>query len=105
MIGSSRIDAVMACGLPASVGEVSCAVVPMPLPRSEGRGPAEAVALKFSPDCFRRDLREKDLKPIVLDVIDQAYSARKLLFGDLGLWRSARRFSRRRMLAELFVSA
>jgi hypothetical protein len=45
----------------------------MPLPRSEGRGPAEAVALKFSPDSFRRDLREKDLKPIVLDVIDQAY--------------------------------
>src|SRR5260370_24833563 len=56
----------------------------MPLPRSEGRGPAEAVALKFSPDYFRRDLREKDLKPIVLDVIDQAYSARILLFGGLG---------------------
>src|SRR6266436_3575227 len=56
----------------------------MPLPRSEGRGPAEAVALKFSPDSFPRDLREKDLKPIVLDVIDQAYSVRKLLFGGLG---------------------
>jgi hypothetical protein len=34
-------------------GEIGCAVAPMPLPRSEGRGPAEAVALKFSPDCFR----------------------------------------------------
>src|SRR5260370_17297172 len=44
---------------------------------------AEAVALNFSPDSFRRDLREKDLKPIVLDVIDQAYSVQKLLFGGL----------------------
>src|SRR5258708_2435234 len=55
----------------------------MPLPRSEGRGPAEAVALKFSAERFGGDLREKDLKPIVLDVIDQADSARKLLFRGL----------------------
>ena len=55
----------------------------MPLPRSEGRGPAEAIALKFSADWLRGDLREKDLKAIVLNVIDQADSARKLLFGGL----------------------
>src|ERR1700722_8902082 len=64
-------------------GEISCAVAPMPLPRSDTRRPAEAVALKFSPGCFRWDLSKKDLKGIVLNVIDQADSARKLLFGGL----------------------
>src|ERR1700726_2113762 len=76
-------------------GEISCAVAPMPLPRSEGRGPAEAVALKFSPGCFRGDLRKKDLKAIVLNVIDQADSAPKLLFGGLvalGLLENRRAF-------------
>jgi hypothetical protein len=53
----------------------------MPLPRSEGRGPAEAIALKFSADWLRGDLREKDLKAIVLNVIDQADAAWKFLFG------------------------
>jgi hypothetical protein len=38
------------------------------------------VALEFSADPFRRNLREKDLETISLNVIDQAHATRKLLF-------------------------
>ena len=38
------------------------------------------VALEFSADPFRRNLGEKDLESISLNVIDQAHATRKLLF-------------------------
>ena len=38
------------------------------------------VALEFSADSFRGNFREKDLKFISLNVIDQAHATRKLLF-------------------------
>jgi hypothetical protein len=38
------------------------------------------VALEFSADHFRGNLREKDLEAISLNVIDQAHATRKLLF-------------------------
>ena len=40
----------------------------------------KAVTLEFSADHFRGNLREKDLKAISLDVVDQAHAAGKLLF-------------------------
>ena len=52
----------------------------MPLPGSGSRGPAKPVALEFSADLFRGNLREKDLESISLDVIDQAHATRKLFF-------------------------
>ena len=62
-------------------GEVRCPVASVPLPRSTGRGPSEAIVSQFSANCLRRNLREKDLKAIVLNAIDQADFARKFLFG------------------------
>jgi hypothetical protein len=61
-------------------GEVGCAVAPVPLPSSGGRGPVKPVALEFSADPFRRNLGKKDLETINLNVIDQAHATRKLLF-------------------------
>jgi hypothetical protein len=52
----------------------------VPLPSSGGRGPVKPVALEFSADPFRRNLGEKDLEPINLNVIDQAPANRKLFF-------------------------
>ena len=52
----------------------------MPLPGSDSRGPVKPVALEFSADHFRRNLREKDLETINLNVIDQAHATSKLLF-------------------------
>ena len=52
----------------------------MPLPSSGSGGPAKAVALEFSADLFRGNLREKDLETISLNVIDEAHATRKLLF-------------------------
>ena len=52
----------------------------MPLPGSGSRGPVKPVALEFSADLFRGNLREKDLESISLDVIDQAHATRKLFF-------------------------
>jgi hypothetical protein len=43
------------------------------------------VALEFSSDLFRGNLREKDLKSISLNVIDQAHATRKLLFSGFVL--------------------
>ena len=66
------------------------------------------VALEFSADLFRGNLREKDLESISLDVIDEAHATRKLLFRGFVVWAfwiAARRFSSRRMLAELLVRA
>ena len=40
------------------------------------------VALEFSADPFRRNLREKDLETINLNVIDQEHATRKLLYSD-----------------------
>ena len=62
-------------------GEVRCPVASVPLPRSTGRGPSEAIVFQLSANCLRRNLREKDLKAIVLNVIDQADFAPKFLFG------------------------
>jgi hypothetical protein len=53
----------------------------VPLPGSDSRGPVKPVALEFSADLFRGNVREKDLESISLDVIDEAHAARKLLFG------------------------
>ena len=61
-------------------GEVGCAVAPVTLPSSGSRGPVKAVALEFAANLFRGNLREKDLEPISLDVIDQAHATRKLFF-------------------------
>jgi hypothetical protein len=61
-------------------GEVGCAVASVTLPSSGSRGPVKAVALEFAADLFRGNLREKDLEPISLDVIDEAHATRKLFF-------------------------
>ena len=50
------------------------------MPGSGSRGPVKSVALEFSADHFRRNLREKDLETINLNVIDQAHATSKLLF-------------------------
>jgi hypothetical protein len=52
----------------------------VPLPSSGSGRPVKAVTLEFSADHFRGNLREKDLKAIGLDVVDQAHAAGKLLF-------------------------
>ena len=52
----------------------------MPLPSSGNRGPVKPVALEFSADLFRGNVREKDLESISLDVIDEAHATRKLFF-------------------------
>ena len=52
----------------------------MPLPSSGSRGPVKPVALEFSTEPFRRNLGEKDLETISLNVVDQAHAIRKLLF-------------------------
>jgi hypothetical protein len=51
----------------------------VPLP-SSGSGTSETHSLEFSADPFRRNLGEKDLETINLNVIDQAHATRKLLF-------------------------
>jgi hypothetical protein len=61
-------------------GEVGCVVAPVPLPSSGNRGPVKPVALEFSADLFRGNLREKDLESISLNIIDEAHAIRKLLF-------------------------
>ena len=40
----------------------------------------KAVTLQFSADQFRGNLREKDLKAIGLDVVDEAHATSELLF-------------------------
>jgi hypothetical protein len=50
----------------------------VPLPGSDRRGPVKPVALEFSADLFRGNVREKDLESISLDVIDEAHAIRKL---------------------------
>ena len=50
------------------------------MPSSGNRGRVKPVALEFSADLFRGNLREKDLDSISLNVIDQAHATRKLLF-------------------------
>jgi hypothetical protein len=55
-------------------------VAPVPLPSSRSGRPVKAVTLQFSADQFRGNLREKDLKAIGLDVIDEAHATSELLF-------------------------
>jgi hypothetical protein len=52
----------------------------VPLPGSDSRGPVKPVALEFSADLFRGNVREKDLESISLDVIDEAHAISKPLF-------------------------
>ena len=52
----------------------------MPLPSSRSGRPVKAVTLEFSADQFRGNLREKDLKAISLDVVDEAHATSELLF-------------------------
>jgi hypothetical protein len=64
------------------------------------------VALEFSADLFRGNFREKDLESISLDVIDEAHAISKPHFRGFAFWVfwiAAKRFSSRRMLAELFA--
>jgi hypothetical protein len=67
------------------------------------------LRFEFAADLLRENLREKDLEPISLDVIDEADATRKLFFRGFvtlersGLWPGT--FSSRRMFAELLVKA
>jgi hypothetical protein len=88
-------------------GEVGCAVAPVPLPSFGNRGPVKSVALEFSANLFRGNLKEKDLESISLNVIDQAHAppgnCSSVVSSCWAFWITAKRFSSRRMLAELFT--
>ena len=80
----------------------------MPLPGSDSRGPMKPVALEFSADLFRGNVREKDLESISLDVIDEAHAISKPFhrgFVVLGVLDCGQTFLKSAESAELLVRA